>query len=49
MLEIEKTLNLEECKKYICNIKDLEVSCYQLERLRDNLNAELRKEEARKI
>jgi len=44
----KKTLNLEECKEYIKKIKDLEIECYQLERLRDNLNNELRKAEVRK-
>lgn len=44
----KKTLTLEECKEYIRNIKDLEISCYQLERLRDGLEKELRRAELRK-
>lgn len=44
----KKTLNLEECKEYIKNIKDLEISCYQLERLQAGLENELRRTEIRK-
>ena len=29
----EKTLSLSQCKEYVRNIRDLEVSCYQQERL----------------
>lgn len=44
----KKTLTLPECKEYIRNIKDLEISCYQLRRLQDGLENELRRAEIRK-
>ncbi len=32
-----QTLNLAQCKEYVRNIRDLELSCYQLERLQKKL------------
>lgn len=37
----KKTLSLDECKEYVKNIKNLEVLCYQLERLRQSLQKKL--------
>lgn len=44
----KKTLTLDECKEYIRNIRDLEISCYQLEKLQKGLENELRKAEVKK-
>lgn len=38
---MNNSLNLEQCKEYVRNIKDLEVSCYQQERLLQTLRNQI--------
>lgn len=41
----QRTLTLSQCKEYVRNIKDLELACYQLDRLHHGLTQRLRQAE----